>query len=146
MNIDTSSQGASYIISKSLENTINIPVSPLDISSSRFLTAELNYNQRLNKIQVLENELYQTAKIIKEDQISHIINLHIEESRYGLHSIERTEIYALELEKIPDSVISCKDVFKDKYSFYKHTRQEDTIVFKQERTEIKFKYDSYQEV
>ena len=130
INIDTSSQDASYII--------NMPGNPLDVCLSSFLTAELNYNQQLYKIQALENELDQIAKIIKEDQISHIINLHVnyKENRYGLHAIERTEIYALEQEKIPDSVISYKDVFKGKYLFYKHTRQEDTILFKHERAEI----------
>ena len=72
-----------------------------DIYSISFLTAELNYNQLLNKIQALENGLDQTLEIIKEDQILHIIKLHVnyKKNRYGLNSTERTEIYTVELEK-----------------------------------------------
>lgn len=71
--------------------------------------------------------------------------MNYKKNRYGLNSIERTEIYTLELEKMPDSVIFYKDTFKHKYSFYKHTRQEDTILSKHERAEIELKYASYQE-
>ena len=35
---------------------------PLDIYSSRFLTAELNYNQLLNKKQTLENKALQNGQ------------------------------------------------------------------------------------
>lgn len=67
---------------------------------------------------------------------------------------KKTEINALQLEKTPDSVISykdkyakiSKDVCKDKYSCYKHMRQEDTILFRHERAEIYLKYDSCQEI
>ena len=91
ININTSSQDASYIINNSLGNMINIPCNPLSIYSSNFLTAELNHNQLLNKIQALENELYHTAKIIKEDQTSRIINLQVNYKKniYGLHSTEK---------------------------------------------------------
>lgn len=80
--------------------------------------------------------------------------MNYKKDRYGLHSIEKTEINALQLEEIPDSVISykdkyakiSKDVCKDKYSFYKYMRQEDTILFRHERAEIYLKYDSCQEI
>ena len=80
--------------------------------------------------------------------------MNYKKNRYGLHSIEKTEINALQLEEIPDSVISykdkyakiSKDVCKDKYSFYKYMRQEDTILFRHERAEIYLKYDSCQEI
>lgn len=62
ININTSSQDASYIINDSLGNMINITGNPLSIYSSNFLTAELNCNQLLNKIQALENELYLQRK------------------------------------------------------------------------------------
>lgn len=96
INIDTNSQDASYRINNSLENKINLPDNPLDIYSSSFLTAELDYNPLVNKIQALENELDQTTEITKEYQIPHITNLHMnyKQNRYGLYSIERANIHS----------------------------------------------------
>lgn len=124
INIDTSSQDVSYIINSSLENMINILGNPLDIYLSSFLTAELNFNPLIQGIQGLENELDQTGNNKARSNIIHNKSAHeLQKNRYGLHSIERIETHALELEKIPDLVVSYNYVFNDKHLFYIHTRR-----------------------
>ena len=54
-----------------------------------------------------------------------------------METIKRTETYSLELVKEAESSITYKDAITEKYSYYKHTRKSNTVLFKHERAELK---------